>query len=91
MLMGLMDTPACVLPTSRGGFAGTVNKADLYDFVKSLLKGFYTTDAFVLNRCFASVSILIMAAESMYAEYRKLYRSITCGLRQRRAASSGRD
>lgn len=34
------------------------------------------------HRCFASVSVLIMAAESMYEEYRKLYRSIRCGLRQ---------
>lgn len=49
VLMGLMDTPVCVLLTSLGGFAGTVNEADPHDFVESLLKGFYLTDAFVLN------------------------------------------
>lgn len=49
VLMGLMDTPVCVLLTSQADFAGTVNKADLYDFVKSLPKGFYITDVFVLS------------------------------------------
>ena len=48
-LMGLTDILACVLVTSPENFAGTINKAGPYDFVRSLLKGYYVTDVSILN------------------------------------------
>lgn len=44
-----MDILACVLVTSLENFAGTINKADLRDFVRSLLKGYYSTGVSILN------------------------------------------
>lgn len=48
-LMGLMDILACVLVTSPEDFAGTINKADPYDFFRSLPKGCYIIVVSILN------------------------------------------